>query len=145
MRMRIWNTSHSAGRTCIEREISLAQGRDGLHNLIVLLHKKPLFQIGGGEVLCKKRRSLLGAAVGKHCGEQQQFGKRVAVSVRYIGRKMKCIASMQEIAGVRELHFDGAGADDEGSLRLCTQQGSGLRLRFQQAEKRNFEAIRNFP
>ena len=117
MRTRIWNTSHSAGRTCIERETSLAQGRDGLHNFIVLLHKKPLFQIGGGEVLCKKRRSLLGAAVGKHCGEQQWFGKRIAVSVRYIGRKMKCIASIQEIAGVRELHFDGAGADGDRLFR----------------------------
>lgn len=59
--------------------------------------------------------------------------------------KMKCIASMQEIAGVRELHFDGAGADDVGSLRLCTQQRSGLRLWLQQVGKRNFEAIRNFP
>lgn len=117
MRTRIWNTSHSAGRTCIEREISLAQGLDGLHNFIVLLHKKPLFQIGGGEVLCKKRRSLLGAAVGKRCGEQRWFGKRIVVSVRYIGRKMKCIASIQEIAGVRELHFDGAGADGNRFFR----------------------------
>ena len=65
----------------------------------------------------KKRRSLLGAAVGKHCGEQRWFGKRVAVSVRYIGRKMKCLASMQEIAGVRELHFDGAGADGDRLFR----------------------------
>ena len=75
--------------------------------------------------MCKGRRSLIGTAVGKHQGEQHWFGKGVVVSVRHIGRKVECVAGIQEIAGARELYLDGAGADGDRLFRAFERRIRG--------------------